>query len=379
MPYKTGIRLLGVARNPANGFPARLLASILTACGPSAEYHEGQTLAQQAQQEDATPEPCDRTEGTYSRLDETLVDLVGQYERCEKTEEEAAAMAPEHHGNMVLAQTDVTGDVNVVDGWLEAQGAGPKVAIDYTPPNITSFVRVTLLGELAAQTGVSQVTAVPTSHLAEAEPAPPGLVPARARSEDDEPEVPWWINGYRYPGSYLKLKDGLPDIAGAYAKGTLDLDQLSENRGVGCFIKGDKVWLELHISDEEEVKTRVMDWLNEINADFERNFFLRTFPGEIVIPATVPISRLEDVETHPDVTQASQGLCGGMSPTTEPTGNWQRNLPNLLPASRFGTVVTQGVRIHNADEWHTNTPTQYRANGVKIGIIDNGFKGLADK
>ncbi len=27
MPYKTGIRLLGVARNPANGFPARLLGS----------------------------------------------------------------------------------------------------------------------------------------------------------------------------------------------------------------------------------------------------------------------------------------------------------------------------------------------------------------
>ena len=25
MPYKTGIRLIGVARNPANGFPARLL------------------------------------------------------------------------------------------------------------------------------------------------------------------------------------------------------------------------------------------------------------------------------------------------------------------------------------------------------------------
>ena len=25
MPYKTGISLLGVARNPANGFPARLL------------------------------------------------------------------------------------------------------------------------------------------------------------------------------------------------------------------------------------------------------------------------------------------------------------------------------------------------------------------
>ena len=29
MPYKTGIRLLGVARNPANGFPARLLGDLV--------------------------------------------------------------------------------------------------------------------------------------------------------------------------------------------------------------------------------------------------------------------------------------------------------------------------------------------------------------
>ena len=29
MPYKTVIRLLGVARNPANGFPARLLGRLL--------------------------------------------------------------------------------------------------------------------------------------------------------------------------------------------------------------------------------------------------------------------------------------------------------------------------------------------------------------
>ena len=29
MPYKTGIRLIGVARNPANGFPAKLLWVIL--------------------------------------------------------------------------------------------------------------------------------------------------------------------------------------------------------------------------------------------------------------------------------------------------------------------------------------------------------------
>ena len=32
MPYKTGLRLLGVARNPANGFPARLLAGQVVQC-----------------------------------------------------------------------------------------------------------------------------------------------------------------------------------------------------------------------------------------------------------------------------------------------------------------------------------------------------------
>ena len=33
MPYKTGLRLLGVARNPANGFPARLLGATVYGLG----------------------------------------------------------------------------------------------------------------------------------------------------------------------------------------------------------------------------------------------------------------------------------------------------------------------------------------------------------
>ena len=47
MPYKTGIRLLGVARNPANGFPARLLGALEdvdlliqpTSAGPAAKMN----------------------------------------------------------------------------------------------------------------------------------------------------------------------------------------------------------------------------------------------------------------------------------------------------------------------------------------------------
>ena len=39
MPYKTGIRLLGVARNPANGFPARLLVANLPGVGQNLRDH----------------------------------------------------------------------------------------------------------------------------------------------------------------------------------------------------------------------------------------------------------------------------------------------------------------------------------------------------
>ena len=43
MPYKTGLRLLGVARNPANGFPARLLGEGFT--GHSGRVGMAQDLA----------------------------------------------------------------------------------------------------------------------------------------------------------------------------------------------------------------------------------------------------------------------------------------------------------------------------------------------
>ena len=39
MPYKTGIRLLGVARNPANGFPARLLGGHCLSFGAVGNTH----------------------------------------------------------------------------------------------------------------------------------------------------------------------------------------------------------------------------------------------------------------------------------------------------------------------------------------------------
>ena len=57
MPYKTGLRLLGVARNPANGFPARLLGSI---AGDAAQMQKSPAAADQA------PASQPRVLGAYS-------------------------------------------------------------------------------------------------------------------------------------------------------------------------------------------------------------------------------------------------------------------------------------------------------------------------
>ena len=43
MPFKTGIRLLGVARNPANGFPARLLGLLFVGCAASENSGGGES------------------------------------------------------------------------------------------------------------------------------------------------------------------------------------------------------------------------------------------------------------------------------------------------------------------------------------------------
>ena len=92
---------------------------------------------------------------------------------------------------------------------------------------------------------------------------------------------------------------------------------------------------ELYISGEEEVKTRVMDWLDDINADFERGFFLRTFPGEAVIPATVPISRLEDVERTRTLNKRPKDCVGECQPQRNPPAIGRGNSPGVpKPDSR---------------------------------------------
>ena len=42
---------------------------------------------------------------------------------------------------------------------------------------------------------------------------------------------------------------------------------------------------------------------------------------------------------------------------------------------RLGSVVSQGVALHQADAWHR---MGYRGQGVKVGVIDTGFQGFSE-
>ena len=68
MPHKTGIRLFGVARNPANGFPARLLGGV-----PIPEGEADVRL----RQEPAPESPLGCATGAWRRTRSRLALLLG--------------------------------------------------------------------------------------------------------------------------------------------------------------------------------------------------------------------------------------------------------------------------------------------------------------
>ena len=50
-------------------------------------------------------------------------------------------------------------------------------------------------------------------------------------------------------------------------------------------------------------------------------------------------------------------------------------IPTAPPVFPLGRVVSEGVRVHQADAWHR---AGYGGRGVKIGVVDTGFKSIDD-
>ena len=373
---------------------AGMLLILLVACGPTAQYHEEQAKTRQFQQEEATPVPCDRTAGTYPNLDETLSDLVGQYERCEKTETEAAALAPDHDGNTVLIEAVAGNKVDVIDKWMENQSIRPRfVETDLTDPHrVYAFVRVSLLGTLSQRKEVTAVNIPEDNGKREttvAFRAPEDsavLRHMRARgsrslnSGPTGPELPWWLRGYNHPRSYPKMRGHLPLIAGHYERG--EWDEHKDGNYYNCLPKrGDDsgdIPVSVYILDEGNDKAVVKRWLEAAGLDMDSyGNEIRAVDGILFAVVYLPIPKIIELSTVPEVHYLETGGCG-----EEDTSLFGAPVspPNAGPgtAPRMGDIVTQGVALHGADDWHgiRNPPGGYKGQNVKIGIIDSDFGGI---
>ena len=93
--------------------------------------------------------------------------------------------------------------------------------------------------------------------------------------------------------------------------------------------------------------------------------------GEGYIEAYVPISLLVTASEQPGVIRVDAIVppqpAGGAAPLSPDSLDTQN-----APASR-GNVTSQGVAVHGADVWHR---AGYTGRGVKVGIIDLGFRGF---
>ena len=320
-----------------------LLVVALMACGPADESVQQELGNEQivAQQGDPTPEPteeptaepeCPYTKGNYPLLDEALQDMVRKYETCELTEAEAAALAPEHHENSVLVQTNVTANIGTLDDWMGEQDLKPRFAIRQdAQPHIFAFVQVSLLGALSQRDGVSAVMAL-------ASPFDEGVEievirdPNAAKYSDDEPELPVWLKGVPYPGIYPTMREDLRRLIVMYDAGELT-DAVKTGDAYGCAFRDDNMLITAYVNDDAAA-TRVKSWLAQKGVDMSlgRVGFssARRTP---MLSYLVPVSAVGDLSKQPGVYRVATKSCGYVRPwgqqSTDPIqGDRQLDAPS---------------------------------------------------
>lgn len=344
----------------------------VVACGPAAEYHAEQDRTLAAQQE-PTPDACPFSEGSYPNLGNTLAALVSQYETCALTEEGAASKAPVYHQNTVLIEIDAgtreRERVSALDSWMGGQAIEPRhVLAEWEAPYIYAYVRVSMLGALSENQNVNKVKATIPPYGAVTESDNTGAM----GSSETAPRIPNWMQGdIPSPGTFPKLKGMLGLVAKEHAASTLYLEEWANDSVFGCYVDGDKVGGYLYIFDGGKVES-TQNQLTELGVEWNSDVLRE---GEFYVFAIKALpSQLAAISALPDLVKVSQGLCGGVDGIS---GGRSRNF-DTSPAS-FGRIRSEGVSVIGADDWHNFVNTPFNGAGVKIGVIDNGFKGIDSK
>ena len=178
-------------------------------------------------------------------------------------------------------------------------------------------------------------------------PSPPERVPAQQADYDQEgidlPPIA------KEPPKYPNLDSNLSHLVEEALNGPQRNDgqqpNTANNTGGGIGSAAEPVLVTFLIAPDQVAAVRQFLEDNDV---FIRNV------GEDWIEAHVPLTLLSAASERPGV----------------------RRVDTVIPAEpqNLGSVVSQGVELHQADAWHK---LGYRGQGVKVGIIDSGFEGFS--
>ena len=399
---------------------ALLLAVILMACGPADQsvQHEIGNLSNTSPQEDsnenptATPEPTetpvpdqsgtenDDYESPYSKLDETLQEVVRQYEVDEVTEKQAAAVAFEFYRGTVLVHVVLTSDNDLdqiatntplVQAWFETNEIDPAWTDPFVEnPTAYGYIPVSKLGAFSQQDYLHFLkTSEPhvIDGLTENTNADKALKSAANREKPTLSALT--LKGYRDYDGDKEWKFALVlEVVEDAEDGEFSIDDYGND--TRCWVRDGKATVEVRVRNTSEHVTALQDWLtnNDISAPpdwavYDRNEHVKGF-----VLSKIPLTKIRDMAQLDGVLEFVPNRCAINTAPTPPSRGDPRDGDNLasLEGNTWdstassgneqwgtGTYKSQGVTAHNADDWYDSG---YDGSGVRVGLIDIGLKGL---
>ncbi len=326
--------------------------------------------------EEPTPEPCPHTEGSYPNLDATLQDAVGKYERCELTETEAAAEAPEYHGVYVLTLTSfpnsetASKNATAVETWMDSNGVPVRNRAASLTEWIYAYVPVSKLGALSVLGGVGAVDAV--APLLDP-PSRGGAAGLSDRAGDEAPSappvIPFGLKGFE---PYPNLDRALAKIAYNVQHGLI-----TEAEAVAGHPSRNNsdllIWITVTSS-----RSSTAAWIDSNGGSVLSQASGEPAPGKDHITAFLPVSKLSGLSARSGVERVSivQELDVGEIDAGGPhdlSPDNPRDQPK--PSSQTPPTPTPAPKDrHGATAWQTT----HKGDGIKVGIIDFGFGRFSD-
>ncbi len=351
--------------------PALCLLTLALACGPTAQSAPEEAPSAQPVTQDSEATPPPEPTPKYPNLDEALQNLVQRFEDGELSESEAAALAPVHHGSSVLVEVALPTNIDDVDAWMGTQGISSRFAdANYIPPHIYAYVKVSLLGALSQQEGVTLVRALidDEAFFPEFPPESGGTAREdRAPSSTTEPRLPI-MKGYPYP----KLLNPLQDLVYRYERGDITEAEAAAETGLG---QGSSVLVEVTLIPDPANTDTVVAWLEGNGVSPEVVLKGDGYDTRNYVHAYVPVSLLGALSKQTGVIRVVVPIPLPKIPEYLPSDPQDGAQPDIAePPEPPPAIASQGVAVHGADAWHT---AGYRGSGVKVGIIDVGFYGFS--